>query len=110
MKVPLNNETVVCVFSVVFGAFAASWRVQKLQGMAKRSQKHVKIQTKLLTRNNKQWVIVGENWIKVKLSQVPLLLGQYQPALDLLMSLKFFLRNLKCCFLCAQTRNVLMYF
>lgn len=85
----------VCVFSVVFGVFAASWRAQKLQGMAKRN---FKIQTELLTRNNKQWVIVGENWIKVKLSQVSLVLGQYQPALDLLMSLKSSLRNLKCCF------------
>lgn len=51
---PRNNEAVVCVFSVLFGAFAASWGGQELQGMAKRSQEHFKIQTKLLTGNNKQ--------------------------------------------------------
>lgn len=68
----LNNEIIVCMLSVLFffGAvglrYFASWRVQKLQDVAKRSGEHFKIWTRASMKMSKQKVAVEENWIKGK--------------------------------------------
>lgn len=57
-------------FFFFFGAvglrYFASWRVQKLQDVAKRFGEHFKIRTRASMKMSKQKVAVEENWIKGK--------------------------------------------
>lgn len=66
----MRSLSVCFQFCFFFGAvglrYFASWRVQKLQDVAKRFGEHFKIRTRASMKMNKQKVAVEENWIKGK--------------------------------------------
>lgn len=66
----MRSLSVCFQFCFFFGAvglrYFASWRVQKLQDVAKRFGEHFKIRTRASMKMSKQKVAVEENWIKGK--------------------------------------------
>lgn len=111
----MRSLSVCFQFCFFFGAvglrYFASWRVQKLQDVAKRFGEHFKIRTRASMKMSKQKVAVEENWIKGKVITGLTSAGSVSvcPGCSGVLEVFFDAFEMLLC-VCAQTKNVLIYF